>query len=163
MSSIWNSEGSSFLKCARIESKLRNIFSRSRFSPVTLEIWNIGHTLRKILQNCYRGKRYITFVTAIMIVIAYVNMIVIVIVTPWTIVTVCLLGSQFRDWKFETTPLFWCCVFGQRYLDGVNFLTEMLIKYSKTKMNNKNVIIDRLSKAVYGVRFALAELSNLSN
>lgn len=85
------------MKCARIESKLRNIFSRSRFSPVTLEIWNIGHTLRKILQNYYRGKRYITFVTVIMIMIAYVNMIVIVIVTLWTIVTVCLLGSQFRD------------------------------------------------------------------
>ena len=167
MSSIWNSEGSSFLKCARIESKLRNIFSRSRFSPVTLEIWNIGHTLRKkntrLLpwkkihhvrdrdydRDCVRESDRDHDCDRSCVI--RVNL------------TVCLLGSQFRDWKFETTPLFWCCVFGQRYLDGVNFLTEMLIKYSKTKMNNKNVIIDRLSKAVYGVRFALAELSNLSN
>ena len=48
MSSIWNSDGSSFLKWARIESKFKNIFNRSKFSPVTLEIWNIGQTLAKM-------------------------------------------------------------------------------------------------------------------
>ena len=65
------------MKCARIESKLRNIFSRSRFSPVTLEIWNIGHTLsKKKIKDYCRGKTYNTFVTVIMTVIVCVNVIV---------------------------------------------------------------------------------------
>lgn len=47
MSSIWNSAGSSLLKVVLGDSRLRNIFSRSMFSPVTLEIWKMGHILQK--------------------------------------------------------------------------------------------------------------------
>lgn len=72
------------MKCARIESKLRNIFNRSRFSPVTLEIWNIGHTLRKNYKIITVGRNDVTFV----IVIVIVNVIVIVIVIVIMIVIV---------------------------------------------------------------------------
>jgi len=45
VSSIWNSAGSSLLKVVREERRFKNIFSRSMFSPVTFEIWKIGHIL----------------------------------------------------------------------------------------------------------------------
>ena len=45
VSSIWNSAGSSLLKLVLEERRLRNIFSRSMFSPVTFEIWKMGHIL----------------------------------------------------------------------------------------------------------------------
>ena len=33
--------------CIRAESRLRNILSSSRFSPVTLDTWKIGQTLNE--------------------------------------------------------------------------------------------------------------------
>lgn len=47
VSSIWNSAGSSLLKLVLEERRLRNIFSRSMFSPVTFEIWKMGHILQR--------------------------------------------------------------------------------------------------------------------
>lgn len=35
------------LKLVLEERRLRNILSRSMFSPVTFEIWKIGHILQK--------------------------------------------------------------------------------------------------------------------
>ena len=46
-SSIENSAGSSTPGVIRALNKFRNIFSRSRFRPDTLDTWKIGHNLRK--------------------------------------------------------------------------------------------------------------------
>lgn len=35
------------LKVVREERRFKNIFSKSMFSPVTFEIWNIGHILER--------------------------------------------------------------------------------------------------------------------
>lgn len=45
MSSIWNSAGSSSRLVILVVNRFKNILRRFRFSPVTLETWNIGHNL----------------------------------------------------------------------------------------------------------------------
>lgn len=51
VSSIWNSAGSETSYLCRVDNRLRNILSRSRFSPVTLDTWKIGHILKT--ENMY--------------------------------------------------------------------------------------------------------------
>ena len=46
VSSIWNSAGLEMSHLTRVDRRLRNIFSRSRFSPVTLDTWKTGHILQ---------------------------------------------------------------------------------------------------------------------
>ncbi len=46
VSSIWNSAGSSASNETLVDSRLRNIFSSPRFSPVTFDTWKIGHILK---------------------------------------------------------------------------------------------------------------------
>ena len=46
VSSIWNSAGFERSQRTRVDKRLRNILSRSRFSPVTLDTWNTGHILQ---------------------------------------------------------------------------------------------------------------------
>ena len=60
VSSIWNSGGSDRLYGSLVDSKFINIFSRSRFSPVTLETWKIGHILQKKKINFNKANRITT-------------------------------------------------------------------------------------------------------
>lgn len=43
VSSIWNSAGNFSMPPIRVVSKFRNIFNRSKLSPVTFDTWKIGH------------------------------------------------------------------------------------------------------------------------
>ena len=59
--SIWNSAGTVASTHTDVCSRFINIFTRSRFSPVTLETWKIGHILKmltKAILNCHRKIPY---------------------------------------------------------------------------------------------------------
>lgn len=46
VSSIWNSAGSDTSHFIRVDNRFKNIFNKSRFSPVTFDTWNTGHILQ---------------------------------------------------------------------------------------------------------------------